>query len=351
MSLRQRLLASKPSLAIRLVRWGLRFISWPYGWAMKLRNLAFDTGVLKSRSVDLPVICVGNLSVGGTGKTPMVAWLCSWLRERDMRVAIVSRGYGQLASGSNDEALELELALPDVPHLQNPDRYAATQLALDELDMQVVILDDGFQHRRLKRDLDIVLIDASEPSAADWCLPGGLMREPWSGLKRAGIVVFSRSNLAEPQRLQQLHERVAKVAPQALRVSSQTEPIGWHGLGLSFSAVNDLSGRSVLAFCGIGNPDAFFRSLEQLGLNVLERRVFADHHAFDAADVEQLSQWASDNPSISAVVCTMKDWVKLQTPRLGPAPLTALKIGLSLSPADREAFEQRVSSILVARFK
>ncbi len=112
MRLRQRLFSPDTSLAWLLLRWLLRGASVPYAWAMWLRNLGYDSGLLKSRAVDIPVLCVGNLSVGGTGKTPMVAWLCGWLRDQGWRVAIVSRGYGQLESGSNDEALELELACP-----------------------------------------------------------------------------------------------------------------------------------------------------------------------------------------------------------------------------------------------
>lgn len=345
MSLRQRLFPSKPSLVARVVRGALRLTSPPYAMVMYLRNLAYDWSLFKTRSVDVPVLCVGNLSVGGTGKTPMVAWLCSWLRSKEVRVAIVSRGYGQLDSGSNDEALELELALPDVPHLQNSDRSAAAQLAREELEMQAIVLDDGFQHRRLRRDLDIVLIDASEPAAADWCLPGGLMRESWNSLKRAGIVVLSRSHQASAARLKQLRQRIARRAPLALVVSSQTEPLGWHGINLPFVELNELRGRQVLAFCGIGNPTAFFQSLEQLGLTILDRRAFPDHHAFSAEDVQQLSQWASSHPTAAAVVCTMKDWVKLQTPRLGPVPLAALKIGISFG-SDQAKLEQRLEEVL-----
>ena len=345
MSLRQRLFPPQPSLAIRLARWPLRLVSLPYALCMRLRNLAYDLGILKSYSVDIPVICVGNLSVGGTGKTPMVAWICSWLRERNVRVAIVSRGYGQLESGSNDEALELELALPDVPHLQNPDRYAAAKLAQEELDMQVVVLDDGFQHRRLKRDLDIVLLDMSEPAAADWCLPGGLMREPLSGLKRADIVLATRIDQADFSRLAKLQSRAARLAPGALQAPCFTKPVGWHGMGLPFKALTDLKGKSVLAFCGIGNPNAFFHTLEQLGVQVVGQRIFEDHHAFSAEDVEQLSQWTDANPGISAIVCTMKDWVKLQTPRLGATPLAALKIGVSFGEKQVE-LEKRLDQLL-----
>lgn len=345
MSLRQRLFQNKPSLAARFLRRLLRIASLPYMTGMILRNLAYDWSLIKIRSVDLPVICVGNLSVGGTGKTPMVAWLCGWLRSQDVRVAIVSRGYGQLASGSNDEALELELALPDVPHLQNSDRYAAARLAHEELDMQVVVLDDGFQHRRLSRDLDVVLIDASEPAAADGCLPGGLMREPWTGLNRAGVIVLSRSHQASPDRLAQLRERIARVAPGALVISSRTEPIGWHGTQLPFRQLDELRGQAVLAFCGIGNPSAFVRSLEQLGITLLDRREFPDHHAYAAEDVERLTQWVNDWPTAVAVVCTMKDWVKLQTPRLGRLPLAALTIGVGFG-ADQPALEKLLEAVI-----
>lgn len=344
MSLRQRLFSPKPSLPLVILRLLLRMASLPYALCMILRNHAYDASFLKRHSVDLPMICVGNLSVGGTGKTPMVAWLCVWLRARGLRVAIVSRGYGQLASGSNDEALELELALPDVPHLQNTDRFAAAQLAHEELDMQAVVLDDGFQHRRLKRDLDIVLIDASEPAAADWCLPGGLMREPWSGLKRADVIVLTRSHQASAPRLTQLKHRVSQLAPQALMVSSETVPLGWHGSNLPFGQLDELRGKAVLAFCGIGNPIAFFQSLEQLGLKLVDRREYPDHHAFEADDVEQLSQWARSHSPAAAIVCTMKDWVKLQTPKLGPLPLAALKIGIGFG-ADQVALEERLERL------
>ncbi len=346
MSLRQRLFHSRPSLALWLVRWILRLASLPYAGVMRLRNLAYDRGWKKSQRAEVPVICVGNLSVGGTGKTPMVAWLCAWFRSHDVRVAIVSRGYGELESGSNDEALELELLLPDVPHLQNPDRFAAVQLAYEELDMQAVVLDDGFQHRRLERNLDIVLIDASEPAQTDWCLPGGLMREPWSGLSRADIVVLTRCNLASTARIEQLRERVARHGQKALVIQSETQAIGWHGLNIPFAAIDDLKGKPVVAFCGVGNSDAFFKTLEQLGLELKACRSFPDHHAYSAEDVEQLSHWSAGEEAV-AVVCTMKDWVKLQTPRLGPLPLVALRIAITFG-RDQAAMSQKLETVLAA---
>ncbi|MCC6508966.1 MAG: tetraacyldisaccharide 4'-kinase [Pirellulaceae bacterium] len=339
MSARQWLVSKNPSLAARVLILPLRLLSLVYAAVMRLRNWGYDLGIFPVRSVDVPVICVGNLSVGGTGKTPMVAWICHHLRQQGVRVAIVSRGYGQLAHGTNDEALELELQLPDVPHLQNPDRYAAAQLAQDELDMQAIVLDDGFQHRRLGRSLDIVLVDACEPQMADWLLPAGLMRESWSGLRRAGVVVLTRSHLATAQRLAQLKQRVARYAPQAKCLTAAYQPDGLHGVGQNIPTLESLGGNRVLAFCGIGNPNSFFATLEQHSIELVDQRVYPDHHAYSAADVEQLQAWATSNAQCDYVLCTMKDWVKLQMPRLGRLPLLALRIGIIFEPHEQQSLE------------
>ena len=133
------------------------------------------------------MISIGNLTTGGTGKTPLVVWTARFLRAQDFRVAVVSRGYGMDSSDDpsetrNDEAMEMELRLPDVPHLQDPDRYRMATIAIEELDSQIILLDDGFQHRQLQRDLDIVLIDVINPFGYDRLLPRGLLREPLSSL-------------------------------------------------------------------------------------------------------------------------------------------------------------------------
>jgi tetraacyldisaccharide 4'-kinase len=141
----------------------LRVVETPYTLAVNWRNRRYDRGRAEVQRATVPVVSVGNLSLGGTGKTPLVKWLARWFTERGLRVGIVSRGYGASEGQSNDEARELALALPDVPHVQNRDRGAASQQAVAEFHCQVILLDDGFQHRRLARDLDIVLLDALEP--------------------------------------------------------------------------------------------------------------------------------------------------------------------------------------------
>src|SRR5207244_2544053 len=142
----------------------------------------------------VPVVSVGNLTLGGTGKTPCVEYVCRFYRGLDLLVAILSRGYGA-EHGPNDEALVLEEDLPDVPHLQGADRVALARVAVEELESEVLVLDDGFQHRRLGRDLDIVLLDALEPFGLGRLFPPGLLREPVGSLRRAGVVVLSGADL------------------------------------------------------------------------------------------------------------------------------------------------------------
>ena len=159
----------KQGIAPALLRTGLWLSSKPYSAVISFRNWCYDRGWKKIGKVPIPVISIGNLTVGGTGKTPAVTMIAKYYREKDVRVAVVSRGYAAGEDGRNDEAMELELRLPDVPHLQNADRIAASNMAYEELDSQLILLDDAFQHRRIHRDLDIVLLDALEPLAMIIC--------------------------------------------------------------------------------------------------------------------------------------------------------------------------------------
>ncbi len=315
---------------------------------MRLRNWGYDHAWLRTTRAALPVISVGNLSVGGTGKSPMVAWLAGYLRQRGVRVAVLSRGYGQLDSGQNDEALELELALPDVPHLQHWDRVASATLAADELDMQVLLLDDGFQHRRLERDLDIVLIDASESAACRWLLPGGLLREPMSSLSRADVVVLTRAATAEQSSYDKLLVQVQRRAPQAVVISANHRPKCLWSAAAGAVGLDRLSQQSVLAFCAIGSPSSFFGSLAELGAHVLDTRTWPDHHAFSGEDVAALTAWPQQFPHAKAIVCTMKDWVKIQSESIAGVPLLALRIEMEFDPSSM-VLVQKIDQLLDSR--
>ncbi|HUR55688.1 MAG TPA: tetraacyldisaccharide 4'-kinase [Gemmataceae bacterium] len=309
-----------------LARLGLWGASAPYRLGVGVRNSLFDRGWKKVYRAAVPVVCVGNLTLGGTGKTPFVEYVARFYRDLGVRVAILSRGYGSEA-GRNDEAMVLEENLPDVPHLQGRDRVALANTAVEELEAELLVLDDGFQHRRLHRDLDVVLIDATRPPQCDWVFPRGTLREPVGGLQRAGVIVLTRCDQVPPERVDEIRRWLAArfpTTPVATTAHAPVELIGGDGVT---APVEELCGESVAAFCGIGNPAAFRRTLESLGANVTAFRNFPDHHAYTLADVDDLRAWAS-NQSVSAVATTQKDWVKLRTPDLGGRPLWAVRIGM-----------------------
>ena len=297
----------------------------PYTVVVGHRNRRYDQGQTEIYRAGVPVISVGNLTLGGTGKTPMVKWIARYLRRRDLRVAILSRGYATTEGAKNDEALELEQALPDVPHLQSPNRVAIAQAATRELDSQVVVLDDGFQHRKLGRDLDIVLLDATEPFGFDHVFPRGTLREPVSELRRAGVACLSRADLVDARAREAIQCRVAKLAPNAAWCEVSHAPRTLlNSLGETKS-LTELSGTRVFGFCGIGNPAAFRRTLEAAGAEVAGWREFPDHHAYAAGDVAELQTAIADSGARLAV-CTQKDLVKLRIPALADAPLWSVVV-------------------------
>lgn len=322
-------------VAAVLLRGALRAAETPYTLAVTLRNRRYDAGRAEILSVDVPVVSVGNLTLGGTGKTPFVAWLARWFRRHGVRVSIVSRGYGAEDGAPNDEALELEERLPDVPHLQNVDRAAAARIAVEELETELVILDDGFQHRRLARQLDIVLLDALCPWGYNHVFPRGTLREPLAGLRRAQVVALSRSELIESNQREAIRSRALRYAPQAVWVETTHRPAEWIGRGESPQPIDSLRGRRVAAFCGLGNPAGFRRTLAQCGVEVSAFREFADHHAYSRQDVESLAEWAARSQA-DAVVCTHKDLVKIGLSQLAGRPLWALAIDLTVLSGEAE---------------
>jgi tetraacyldisaccharide 4'-kinase len=326
-----------------LLRTGLRAASFPYGWAIRYRNRRFDLGHSEIHRPAVPVVSVGNLTVGGTGKTPMVEWIARYFRSRGVRVAILSRGYRAGEDGRNDEALELELALPDVPHLQNPDRAASAAVAVEELASQLLLLDDGFQHRRLARDLDVVLLDASEPFGFDHVLPRGTLREPVAGLQRAQAVVLSRADMLEAASREAIRRRVVELNPQAAWCEVDHRPAALLAADGARQPLADVAQRPIVAFCGIGNPAGFRHTLAALHGRVAAWREFPDHHAYARDDVEELAALVRTNDAAYAI-CTRKDLVKLRVPAIGNAPLRAVAVELNFL-AGQESFEKSLEPL------
>lgn len=307
-----------------LARAGLLAASWPYGLAVWWRNRGFDRGSRAIHRASAPVVSVGNLSLGGTGKTPAVEYVARFYRELGVQVAILSRGYGAEA-GPNDEAMVLEENLPDVPHLQGADRSALADAAVEELEAELLVLDDGFQHRRLHRDLDIVLIDATSPPHRDWLFPRGTLREPTSSLKRAGAILLTRCDQVSESEVNAIRDWLMVKAPGIPVATTEHRP-----------TANELKGATVGAFCGIGNPAAFKRTLESLGATVAEFRTFPDHHSYTREDVDELRRWANGLPPGAAVATTQKDHVKLRIAELGGRPLHTVRIEMAFATGEAE---------------
>ena len=328
------------------VRLALSAASTPYRAAVAVRNLAFDRGWKATHSAAVPVVSIGNLTLGGTGKTPMVEWVARWLRARSLRVAILSRGYGH-QGGLNDEGRVLEENLPDVPHLQGADRVALARTAIEELESQVLVLDDGFQHRRLRRDLDIVLLDALEPFGLGRIFPRGLLREPIGSLKRANVVVLSRADLVGPSRRAEIQAEAERRAGPLRWVEARHAPTLVVAADGTVEPLDRLTGLRVAAFCGIGNPEGVRRTLEALGASVAGFRAFRDHHAYSGTDVAELGRWAG-SLGADLLLTTQKDSVKLRVPSLGPMPLRALRIGLEIMDGER-TLDDALAAIQPAR--
>lgn len=272
-----------------------------YGGAVRLRSALFDSGLVRGRRATIPVISVGNVTVGGTGKTPVAAWLAQRLASMGKSPAIVLRGYG------GDEPLVHSRLNPLVPVVVAADRNAGIAMAADA-GANIAILDDAFQHRAAARDVDLVLVSAEDWRPQQRLLPAGPYREPLSSLRRASIIGVTRK-WADDSRVRDAEEAVHRAAPGVPVVRLNLElgeivPTGSEGTRLPVSA---LAGRSVVAVAAVGNPAAFFRQLEDAGARVV-KLPFPDHHSFDESDSAAILDAAEGS---EYVVCTLKDAVKL----------------------------------------
>ncbi|MCI0700816.1 MAG: tetraacyldisaccharide 4'-kinase, partial [Planctomycetia bacterium] len=226
--------------------------------------------------------------------------------------------------------------LPDVPHLQGPDRVMLAETAVEELEAELLVLDDGFQHRRLHRDLDIVLIDAMQPPMCDYLFPRGTLREPASGLHRASAIVLTRCDQVGVEEVEAIRSWLAQRFPGKPVATTEHRPVELVGCEEARASVESLAGKPVGCFCGIGNPGAFRRTLEGLGTMVVNFRAFPDHHAYTRQDVEALTRWAETLPPDAVIATTQKDWVKLRLSALAGRPLWAVRIGLRFRDGEEE---------------
>lgn len=298
--------------AATLLRGLLWTCSWPYAAAIWLRNQWYDRRSKAASIVGVPVIAVGNLTTGGTGKTPVVAWLVQHLAADGRRPGIVSRGYGADETGENDESRVLRLVCPGVPHQQNPDRVAAARTLVAEHGVDVIVCDDAFQHRRIARDLNIVLIDATNPFGFGHLLPRGLLREPVSSLQRASLVWITRSDHVHEDTLASIETRIQRTHPDLQDRISRVcfEPTTLLNKAGDRLPLSQVQGTRAVIVTAIGNPAAFEETCRRLGASIAARKFFPDHHLFTAHDLNDIQHLAREVHA-DLILTTLKDLVKI----------------------------------------
>ena len=308
----------------------VRLLLWPfsvlYGGYVRLRALLYAKGWLKQRRLRGKVISIGNLTVGGTGKTPMVLWLAEKFLAEGKRVAILSRGY-RGSSGTSDEIELMKRRLRDsVVFGVGKDRFAEGHRIEEREPVDIVLLDDGFQHLALARDLDILLMDASRPIHRASLLPAGTLREPVSAMSRADVLVLTRVE-DQPGAV----EAVGNLKEYPV-FTATTRLVGFRRRGDSVLLRAAEIGRGpFFAFCGIGNPEAFLRDLRGWGLPVAGKMFFVDHHRYTASDVDTLED-AAQAVGAKVFVTTEKDFQNLLDVNFESAPIYVAVIDLEVKP-------------------
>ncbi len=315
---RRRLAASREGRALLLV------LSWLYGGAVILRRALYAAGLLPSRKPHARTICIGNLTTGGTGKTSAVLLAAQTFLRKEKSVAILTRGYRRpkaaakvsvlLNSQENpdwreygDEAWMMHHALrgAEVPILVSGDRLRAAEMAVTYYNPQVLLLDDGFQHFRLRRDLDVVLINARDPWGGGQLLPRGNLREPLGGLRRAGMVLLTHTDQVPAEQLSAIRKRVAELHPNVTVVESVHRPAFFFDLiEEKRLPLTHLEERQVAAFCAIGDPDPFFEQLKALGAKPTQQWRFPDHHPYTLEELRSIDRPRHGLP----IVTTFKDF-------------------------------------------
>jgi len=304
----------------------LKIISLIYGLAVQLRLIAYRIGLLSIKSLPTYVVSIGNITTGGTGKTPLVATVAEWAHKSGFRVGILSRGYkGQrshntvvvsdgkkvLASvdEAGDEPFLLARRLRSVPVLISKKRHRIGQLALRLFDSELLLLDDGYQHLSLHRDLNVLLLDAKKPFGSRSLLPLGPLREPVEQIKRADLIIITRCTVEYPgDDLADFLQRNFPGRP-IFRAGHFPDHVISPLVGKAHPP-GILSGRKVVAFAGLANPDDFLEMLKGLGAHIIHFKAFSDHHRFTKDEIEELASWRKRSDG-DFLLTTEKDWVRI----------------------------------------
>lgn len=337
-------------------------LGWLYGLGVEVRNAFYDHGLFRAYDLGAKTISIGNITAGGTGKTPLVALVAEILAKKGEKVCILTRGYGRTdvhsrvvvcdwenvladAAGGGDEPVELARKLLGKSVIvADPDRVSAARWAIERFGITAFVLDDGFQHRRAKRDIDIVCIDATDPFGGGAVLPAGTLREPLKGLERANAIVITRSNLAAStdafiERLRQWNREspIFRASSTVSGVSKLEDFLG----GIETPGEDREFTTNGYLFCGLGNPESFRAQLIKENFPVSGFRKFADHHIYSQSDLRVLES-AAEKAGAGCLITTGKDAVKLAGLDVH---LPCFVISSKLELNDRSAFEKLITSL------
>ncbi|MEE9257103.1 MAG: tetraacyldisaccharide 4'-kinase [bacterium] len=312
---------------------------WAYGAAMGLRRSLYETVWGVSEAPSCPIISVGNITLGGTGKSPAVAWVVARLIESGRRPAVVSRGYGgslidvsAVSDGAgevlssppaSDEAVMLARMFPSVAVITGRDRPAAARRAAAEYGAEIIVVDDGFQHLALRRDLDLVVLRGERPFGNGRVFPAGALREPLGALRRAEAVLLTGDVRPETRAM------VQRAAPRAAVFSGSLRPAAlMDAAGRTAGVPGDLKGAAVIAVSGIGHPEAFSRTLEELGVRILVHHAYPDHAAYPPDVVASFFD-SQKETGADFIITTEKDIVKMAPPA-EDSRLRALRVEMEI---------------------
>ena len=318
-------LGHRRGIAAPLVRSIALCCSMIYIFVVQIRLLLFRRGLFKSKPLEAKVISVGNITLGGAGKTPVVAYLAGHLQKKGRKVGILSRGYKRTSKGvqavsdgqavrltwqeAGDEPYLLARKLPGVPVIVGKNRISAGRHGIEWFDIDTLLLDDGFQHVKLRRDLDIVVIDASNPFGNGRTFPAGHLREPLRNLKRTNLFWLTRVDQTED--LPALQRFLNSIQSGARIIESTYQPIGLRCRKTGAEAdLSILTGSKTVLLCGIANPTSFKKSVADVGAHIVDQYVFPDHHPFTVAEIRKVQQSASDHGA-EFIVTTEKDGVRI----------------------------------------
>src|SRR3989338_9094711 len=298
-----------PAGLIKIVLW---IFSSVYGFVVTILLWTYSQGVFKRHDFKKRVISIGNITLGGAGKTPLVEWIARRLQEKKLKPAILTRGYMNESAIASDEATMLAVSLgKDIPVIAGANRIKSAQQILNKQSVDAFVLDDGFQHWRVARDLDIVLINCSNPFGNGYLFPRGILREPKSSLRRADVFVLTKVDIGKLN-VDKIKLELAKQNPRALIVETIHQPGGLVDL-LKSNEVQPLSflkQRQICAFSSIADPSSFLHALSSLGATVKKHFAYLDHHVYSENDILEILR-ACEHEQIKTIVPTQKDAVKL----------------------------------------